>query len=216
MKAVRNCLIILLVAAGTGDLLSAQTTRPSGTSASAQAMQQIQQIASERSQLQAENARMKKELDGLHKQVKSLQADKDAAGRRSQGSAAALARALAGNETLNQNLTQQRTRMEELVGKFRETLGNLRAVETERADVKAKLAARDRELSSCVDKNLALYKVNTEVLDRLEGQGFWSSLGKSEPFTRLKRTENENLVDEYKERARDQRVEGVAGKQAGS
>jgi chromosome segregation ATPase len=185
----------------------AQTARPAGN-ASAQAMQQMQQLASERTQLQAENGKLKQELDDAKKKLKSLQSDKDSLSRKTQGSETALARLTASNETLNQNLTQQRTRMEELVAKFRETLTTLRDTETDRADVKSQLAARDRELHSCVDKNLALYQVNVEVLDKLEHQGFWSSLAKNEPFTRLKRTQIENLIDEYRGKADDQRVEG--------
>jgi chromosome segregation ATPase len=196
-------LAIISIAASTAD---AQTARPAGN-ANAQAMQQMQQLASERTQLQAENAKLKQELDDAKKKLKSLEADKESLGRKSQGSEAALARLTASNETLNQSLTQQRARMDELVAKFRETLGTLRETETDRTGIKNQLATRDREFHSCVDKNLALYKVNLEVLDKLEHQGFWSSAAKVEPFTRLKRTQLENLVDEYRGKAEDQRVE---------
>jgi len=54
--------------------------------------------------------------------------------------------------------------------------------------------------------SIGLYKLNTEVLDRLEHQGLWSHLARSEPFTQLKRTQLENLVDDYKQRATDQLV----------
>jgi chromosome segregation ATPase len=207
-RRARACasLIAALAISIAATTAGAQTARPAGN-ANAQAMQQMQQLASERTQLQTENAKLKQELDDAKKKLKSLQADKESLGRKSQGSEVALARLTAGNETLNQNLTQQRARMDELVAKFRETLGTLRDTETDRTGIKNQLAARDRELHSCVDKNLALYKVNVEVLDRLEHQGFWSSVAKAEPFTRLKRTQLENLVDEYRGKADDQRVE---------
>jgi cell division septum initiation protein DivIVA len=189
----------------------AQTMRSGGDNASAQLMQQMQQVVAERTQLQADNAKLKKDLEDLKKQVKSLQSEKDALSHKAQNSEAALSHSTASNESLNQNLAQQRARMEELIGKFRETATTLRDVETERSTVKGQLATRDRELKSCVDKNLALYKINAEVLDRFEHQGFWSSLAKAEPFTRLKRTEIENLVDEYRNKADDQRVPGTTG-----
>jgi len=97
--------------------------------------------------------------------------------------------------------------MDELVAKFRETLATLKEVESDRANKSNQLATRNRELNSCVEKNLALYKISLEVLAHLEHQGFWSSVARAEPFTRLKRTEIENLVDEYKDRAKDQRVD---------
>jgi chromosome segregation ATPase len=197
-----GAILAVLLAMGPA---SGQTTRPA--SPNAQVIQQVQQLASERTQLQAENAKLKLELDAANRKLKNLQGEKDAASRKAQGSESALARLSASNETLNQNLAQQRARMDELVAKFRETLAMLKEVESDRTNKTSQLATRDRELSTCVDKNLALSKINLEVLNRLEHQGFWSSVARAEPFTRLKRTEIENLVDEYKDRARDQRVE---------
>jgi chromosome segregation ATPase len=197
-----GAIVVALLATGPA---SGQTTRPA--SPNAQVMQQLQQLASERTQLQADNARLKLDLDAANKKLKSLQSEKDAASRKAQGSESALARLTASSETLNQNLTQQRARMDELVAKFRETLATLKEVESDRANKSNQLATRNRELNSCVEKNLALYKISLEVLAHLEHQGFWSSVARAEPFTRLKRTEIENLVDEYKDRAKDQRVD---------
>ncbi|HZF25297.1 MAG TPA: hypothetical protein VEZ88_03470 [Steroidobacteraceae bacterium] len=187
--------------------VSAQTARPGGSNANAQLMQQMQQLASERTQLQAENAKMKQELDELKKKMKGLESENDSLTRRAQSSEGAASRAAAGSESLNQSLAQQRTRMEELVGKFRETAGTLRDVETERNKLQTDLAASQQQFKICVDKNLAMYQVTSEILDRYQDQGFWSSLTKSEPFTRLKRTQIENLVDEYRGRASDQLVD---------
>jgi chromosome segregation ATPase len=187
-------------------------TQRAGSTPNAQVMQQLEQLATERTQLQAENARLTRELENTKKQLRSLQADRDSLARKSHGSETELSRLTASNETLNRNVADQRARMDELVAKFRETLANLRDVETDRSGAKSQLAARERELSTCVEHNLALYRINGEVLDRLEHQGFWTSVAKTEPFTRLKRTEIENLVDAYRDRARDQQV-GPAAKE---
>jgi chromosome segregation ATPase len=200
----------LLSLAGVLMLLShtagSQTARE-GAGANAQFMQQMQQLASERVQLQAENAGLKKELEELKKRYKSLETEKESLTRNAQSSRAALSRSTANAEGLEQNLTQQRARMEELVAKFRETATTLRDVETDRVQLKDRLAAREREIHTCVERNLALYKVNSEVLDHFGKQGFWSSLGRAEPFTQLKRVANENLIEEYRSRADDQRAD---------
>jgi hypothetical protein len=47
------------------------------------------------------------------------------------------------------------------------------------------------------------------VLTKLEDQGFWSRAARVEPFTRIKRTQLENLVDEYAARAEEQRIGAV-------
>jgi len=97
--------------------------------------------------------------------------------------------------------------MEQLIGKFREVAQTLRDTESDRSTAKQSLAARDQQLRVCVEHNLALYKLNDEVLTYLDTQGFWSHLAAAEPFTQLKRIRNENLADDYKARAGDQRVD---------
>jgi len=94
--------------------------------------------------------------------------------------------------------------MQELIAKFRETIDKLRETETDGAAAKQLLTLRDRELHACVDHNLALYRLNDEVLTHFERQGFWAQLARSEPFTQIKRARNENLIDDYRSSAQDQ------------
>jgi hypothetical protein len=58
----------------------------------------------------------------------------------------------------------------------------------------------------CVDRNVALYQLNDEVLTRLDKTGLWQKAAMAEPFTRIKRIQNENLVDGYRNRAQEQRI----------
>jgi hypothetical protein len=44
------------------------------------------------------------------------------------------------------------------------------------------------------------------VLTRLENQGFWTRAAQAEPFTKIARIQNENLVDEYRARAKEQLI----------
>jgi hypothetical protein len=93
--------------------------------------------------------------------------------------------------------------MDDLVNKFRDTATTLREVETDRATVKQALARQELDLRTCAAANDGFYKLNDEVLTRMENQGFWTSVGKAEPFTKLKRVQLENLVDSYRARAQD-------------
>lgn len=183
----------------------AQTTR-SNSGGNAQLMQQMQQLAAERTALQAENARMKRELAETRKERDALKGGKETNDKRARASEVALTRAAQERELGERELEQLKARTQELIGKFRETIEELRTVESDRTSVKQQLASRDTELKSCVDNNVALYKLNGEILTHLEGQGFWSGVGRAEPFTRLKRVQLENFVDEYKARAEDTRV----------
>jgi chromosome segregation ATPase len=205
----RSSAIIMLTAflalgACTG-AARAQTVR-SGGSANTQLMQQLQQLGSERTALQAENARIKKELAEMTKERDTLKAGRAALDQRTRASEAAVARNAHDRETAEAEAAKLKDRMQEQVAKFRETAQTLRDVESERAAFKQSLAARDVELTACTSKNDALYELNGAVLTRFENQGFWSRMAQAEPFTRLKRVELENLVEDYKYRADEQKV----------
>jgi chromosome segregation ATPase len=183
----------------------AQTARTGGN-ANAELLQQMQQIASERTTLQTENERLKKELADVKKERDDLKAGQQAILRRVQDSALAVERSGAQRRTTDEELTQTKLKMQELVTKFRETLLIMRGIEGENADTKQALAAREREIKACTDRNAALYRLDDEVLTRLEKSGFWSRAAQAEPFTRLKRIQLENWSDEEKDRAAAQRV----------
>jgi chromosome segregation ATPase len=184
---------------------SAQQAR-SGGGGNAQLMQQLQQLASERTSLQAENARMKKELADLAAERDSLQAAGPKLLERARAAETALQRSTTEAGSTESELNTMKSRMQELVTKFRETAQTLQDVETERTSFKQSLGERAQELQVCTDKNTALYALNAEILTKLESQGFWSKVSQAEPFTRLKRTQLENLVDDYKYRANEQQM----------
>jgi chromosome segregation ATPase len=198
-------LTCVLVLGAHADLACAQAAR-SGGGNNAQLMQQLQQLASERTALQAENARMKKELADMTKDRDALKAGRLALDRRSRASEATLARASQEKASAESELEKQKERMQELIARFRETAQSLRDVETERATFKESLTTKQTELSACIDRNAALYKLNDEVLTRFEGSGPFSRLASAEPFTKIKRVQLENLIDDYRYRAEDQKI----------
>jgi chromosome segregation ATPase len=202
-KLVSTCIAVLLVVLAVPS--SAQQAR-SGGGGNAQLIQQLQQLASERTSLQAENARMKKELADLAAERDSLQAAGPKLLERARAAETALQRSTTEAGSTESELNTMNSRMQELVTKFRETAQTLQDVETERTSFKQSLGERAQELQVCTDKNTALYALNAEILTKLESQGFWSKVSQAEPFTRLKRTQLENLVDDYKYRANEQQM----------
>jgi len=194
----------------------AQVAR-SGGSANSQLLQQMQQLASERTTLQVENERLKTELAELKKDRDALKSAQAVVDRRIKESVAALEHSNVQREATDQELTQNRAKMQELIGKFRESLAKMREIETDDAAQKQALAARDHELSVCVDHNAALYHLNDEILTRMEKrQGFFSCMAGDEPFTKIKRVRLENLADDYRARASQQLVAPVAKPTASS
>jgi chromosome segregation ATPase len=180
--------------------------------ADARVMQQVQQLTAERTALQAENATLKQELERAKQELQKTVKERAAAEGRVKALAANASRGETSEKQAEEQLERTRGQMQELVTKFRETANTLREVETDRATSKSQLASRERELKTCVDRNASLYNLNVEVLDRMEDRGFWAGVAEREPFTRIKRVELENLIDDYRYRADELKLE--AQKQA--
>ena len=195
--------------------VAAQVER-SGGGASAKLMQQYQQMATERTQLQAQNAQLKKDLDEAKKQLGIAQQRATTSKAGVDRGQAAIAAARAANETTQKSLDETKVKMQELVGRFRETIATLHGVETERSQLRQQLAESQTAFDRCAVSNYELYQVDNEVLDRYEHQGAFSYLGRAEPFTRIKRTRIENLVDEYRQRAEALRVKKASAAVGGA
>jgi SMC interacting uncharacterized protein involved in chromosome segregation len=198
--------LILALCACTPAL--AQVER-SGGSPAQKIMQQYQQVAAEKTALQAQLAQMKKDLDAAQTELAAVKKERDAAKAQPkvpQVSAAQLALVTAAKDTAEKNLDQYKQRMNELVARFRETAGNLRDVESTRTQLKSDLEARNTAFDKCADANLQLYEINGEILKRFDNVGLFTKVSSAEPFTRITRARIENLVDEYRERALQLRI----------
>jgi len=194
-----------------GPLAIAQVARSGGGSnANTQLLEQMQQLASERTTLQAENEKLKGELADLKKERDALKAGQQSVTRRAQESSAALAHSNAERDSATRELEQTKAKMQELIAKFRETIQRLRDSETESAASRQTVAARDRELAVCRQHNAELYSLDDQVLTHLEKEGVFSRVARTEPFTRIKRNQLENYVDEQRENAQAQRLTPVA------
>jgi chromosome segregation ATPase len=186
----------------------AQTARSgSGNEAS----RQLQQLAAERGQLQSENARLKQELDALKKQQETASSADSGLKQRAQASEANASRLAAANAATTDKLGRTEAQMEALVAKFRETAQALKDIETERNALRSSNQKAGRDFAACRSANGQLIEMNGEVLDRLEHTGFWTKVAADEPFTRLKRTQLQNLSDEYRAKAAELTVAPPAG-----
>lgn len=186
---------------------AAQTARSGG--GDARAAQQLQQLAQERTQLQAENTKLKRELEQAKGELATLGRERDALKSRASGAEAAAARARAGGGATEQALADTRGKLDELVGRFRQTAEQLREVEGDHARLQREAAERGRALDACTLANVELYEITGEVLTRYENGGLGERVGRAEPFTRLTRTRIENLVDGYRARAEELRVDAT-------
>jgi hypothetical protein len=198
--------LALIVALGLVSAVAQAQSARSGGGASAQLLQQMQQLASERTSLQAENAKLKRDLEDLRKERDTLKNGQQALDKRVKASEAALRQSQLRQPQADPELAQTKEKLQQVVAKFRETLQTLKDVETAQTTAKQTLATRDQELKVCVDHNRALYKLDDEVLTRLETQTVWTRVASAEPFTRIKRTQLQNYVVESRARADEHAV----------
>lgn len=198
---------VLLMAALCALALGAQAQVQRSGNADARVAQQLQQLSTEKSALQAENNKLKQELEQAKAQLQKYTTVTKDLETRNKALIAAAGKGNTASQQVEEQLERSRAQNQELVGKFRETVQTLRDLEAERATIKSQMAAKDRDYQVCVDRNAGLYELNDEVLHRLEDRGFWSKVSEREPFTRLQRTRLENLIDDYRYRVEELRLE---------
>ena len=198
---------LLIVLATTS--VHAQVQRSGGGGEAQKFMQQYQQLAAEKTALQGQVTQMKKDLDTANAELAAAKKERDALKARSGVSAAAAAQ-LAGANAARQNaeksLEQNKQRTTELVDRFKETVGTLKGVESDRAELKKENLALNAAFDKCAVDNTDLYDISKTVLDRYERVGLFTKVSSAEPFTRITRTRIDNLVDEYRARAEELRV----------
>jgi chromosome segregation ATPase len=204
----RQHLAVILFAAS---MFSAQgpahaQVQRSGGGETQKIMQQYQQVAAEKTALQAQVAQMKTDLDAANADLATVKKERDAAKAHAGTPPAAVAQATSAREAAERNLEQSKQRMTELVNRFRETATNLKDVEADRAKLRKDLSDRNSAFDKCADDNTQLFEINGEILDRYEHVGLFTKAGAAEPFTRITRTRIENLAVEYRQRAQDLRV----------
>jgi len=205
-RARRAALVVAILAATCGGMASAQTQR-SGNDA-ARVMQQLQQVTAERMTLQADKTKLEQEVADL----KAKLAAASGSAARDSGASRRAAAAEAKERETSAELERVRAQTQELIARFRETAQSLKEIETERSTLRGQLATREREYASCVDRNVGLYEMNGELLSRLERQ----RASKHEPFLQLSRTRLENLIDDYRYRVEELRVQRAAENKASS
>jgi chromosome segregation ATPase len=136
----------------------------------------LRQVSQERDSLQAENTRLKSEIEELNRKHTGARKNSDAALAKSRESHAALGTEL------------QRTEQ------------NLRQIQTDKDLLQETVVGQAQQLETCESHNVRLLQVNRDLLGQYENKGFFDSLMQREPITGLKGVELENIVQDYQDR----------------
>lgn len=208
------CIAMLLASLLIGAAPAHAQTQRSGGGESQRIMQQYQQVAAEKTALQTQVAQMKKDLDGATSELAAVKKERDALKARAAGSSAAAAQQVAqanvSKEAAEKSLELNKQRTAELVDRFKETIGTLKAVESDRDQLRRNLDELNVKYDKCAENNEQLYQIGSTVLDRYAHVGFFTKAAAVEPFTRITRTRIDNLVVETREHAEELRLKKAA------
>jgi hypothetical protein len=153
---------------------------------------------------EAKAAEAAKENEALRAQVAALTKQLgEGAGKKNGPDAAAMEQALA---EYNQRLAAQSENMDKWKAAYTEAANVARAKEAERAKLAGETDSLTQRATSCEAKNLALFKVSSEVLDKYAAMDIGDALGSREPFVGTKRVEIQNIVQAYKDKLLDQKA----------
>jgi chromosome segregation ATPase len=194
--------VCALLAVSTG--AHAQAQRSGGETQ--KIMQQYQQLAAERTQLQAQAADLKKKLDDANAELAAVKKDRDNLKAHPGVSPALLAESNAGKASAEKNLEQSKARMKELIDRYRDLGQTLKETESDRNKVRQDLAAMKDDFGRCAEDNAQLADLSSRVLDRYEHAGLFTRARAVEPFTQITRTRIQNYADEYREKAEQLKV----------
>ncbi len=167
----------------------------------------MQQLAQEKMALETEKTALATELETLKKahidaaaESKVLDTERTqyrdhaaALNTRLQEYVVALETARRGNDALKhqlQKLEHQHAESERTQSALQETLKSAHA-----------------QTTVCEAKNLALYRLSTELVEHYRSKGVWDALLQKEPVTQLKDVEIENLLAEYRDKLNAARTE---------
>lgn len=201
---------LLLVLAALSGSLQAQSQRSGGGGEAQKILQQYQQLAGEKTALQAQVTQMKQQLDAANSELAALKKERDALKARSGAAGAAAAQLAAFKESSEKAAELNKQRMNELITRFRETATNLKEIEIDRSKLQDELRVRNEAYDRCAADNLGLFEINNDLLNRYEHVGLFTKVSAGEPFTRITRTRIDNLVDETRARALELRARARA------
>jgi chromosome segregation ATPase len=149
-----------------------------------------------RDALTEEKNTLSTEIDGLKKQIVADRVASD--------------RALAALKTAAEAQAAELAATQTDLGKTRASLAKVvdyaRKADTERADLKARVASLETQVEDHRGRNIALYKLGNEILDRYAKFGLGEAITAREPFTGLTRVKLENQVQDYGDLLAAQRI----------
>ncbi len=180
----------------------------------------MQSMEQEKAVLASEKNSLSGQVESLNKKISDLKNSSESVSRKKDARVVALENELLvvkeSNLNLSSKLQTTQGSLEELTAKHQTSLQSLQASVEQGDEYKAKfqesasnVSRQSQLIEICEKKNTVLYEMNVDILDRYKKKGVWSALLQAEPFTQIKKVEINNILQEYKEKLDDQKMDNT-------
>ena len=181
----------------------------------ARRMQQMQQqLTQEKAQLEQDKAKLEKENADKEKQMKQLLAKlkrTEAGTKQSEADvrqkSAEADRLKAELEAMSLKFVEQREKADKLADSYKASVETIKQRDAEKETLNVRvleqreiIGRQSRLVQACEEKNLALYQLGTDLMQRYRNKSVMDALKQAEPFTQLEKVKMENLLQEYSEK----------------
>jgi chromosome segregation ATPase len=205
--------LVLVTAAGSWNAWAQQDDRRAREAA--RRMQQMQQqLTQEKAQLEQDKAKLEKENADKEKQIKQLLAKlkrTEAGTKQSEADAkqksAEVDHLKAELDAMSLKFVEQREKADKLADNYKASVETIKTRDAEKETLNVRtleqreiIGRQSRLIQACEEKNLALYQLGTDLLQRYRNKSVMDALKQAEPFTQLEKVKMENLLQEYSEK----------------
>lgn len=167
---------------------------------------QLRQSEQERNSLRGELARLQAQLDAQRAEVDRIrQTSQQKSASKDDGAAVELALKNSKLNQANQSLKDTREELEQLRATTTRQAQAVQNVQSMLQNAQSSLALRDELVGLCRSRNEEMYKVGQELIGMYRDKDF-NSFTKREPVLQIQQVKLQNLMQDFADRLRDQRV----------
>lgn len=167
---------------------------------------QLRQLEDQHGALQAKQAEAERDKQALTQQLAASEQELAELREKLKSGEQALQQSSGRLQSTSAALVAERANLAKSQAAYQQAAEAARSRDAEAKRLDAALAEMRKRVLTAETKNAELYRLGTELLQLYDKKGVLETLGSKEPFTRLKRVELENLMQDYKDRLSDSRL----------
>lgn len=196
---------VLLFAANTP--LQAASKKDPAKEAVRRMQLELSQAQDQKAILEQDKASLSKELDTLKQKSDELASSVKSANRNKAVLTKETEALRQDKSKLSEEITRLKKELTDSQSAERDTRNNWQQETSHKQRLEQNLNVRGKALEVCESKNKMLYQYHVELIDRAQNRGSLSILLEKEPVLGFKRVQIENLLEEYRDKIDDQKVQ---------